>query len=86
MAKERYEHNGRMYVEYEVVDDDTVKYSYGVVGFGESGGGVLAMSDYRNARANLVAQGYVPVAEAPASESGAMDGSILLDWVGGVTR
>ena len=85
MAKERYE-NGKTYIEYEITDGGTVYYSYGVVGFGENGRGVLSPDNHRRAKQNLLNDGYWQVESAPLSEEGGRDGGVLLDWMGGITR
>lgn len=81
----RYE-NGIKYVTFKRLGIDTIRYAWGMVGFGEKGSAIMTDKKQDSHSRLLRSEGYRIVEEAPVSEGSHADGGILLDWMSGVTR
>ena len=81
----RYE-NDKMYMTFERVGTTEVAYTWGYIGFPESGSGTLTNSECAEVIANNHNDGFIHVDFKPLSEGAEVDNSLFLDWVGGITR
>jgi hypothetical protein len=85
---DRYE-NGRNYTEFTRVDSNTVKYTYGFIGFGMTdpdAKGTLTEKEYRDLLQTMLQDGYIKADEVPVSEGNNKDADELLDWMSRIVR